>query len=136
MLTLDASTAEIKFLIKPTKRLRLKRERLRKSLLHDVPVQWDRCLVSFSTDVDGVTAVFEDGSTAKGTVLVGVDGSSSRLRRLLAPENHTAKKLSISGAAVAVYFTPEQMTPMLELDPLLFLAIHPETNDFLWWSGN
>ena len=136
MLTLDASTAEIKFLIKPGKRLRLKRERLRKGLLHDIPVQWNKCLVSFSTGVDGITAVFEDGSTAIGTVLVGADGSSSRLRRLLAPENHAAKKLSISGVAVAVYFTPEQMIPMLKLDPLLFQAIHPETNDFLWWSGN
>jgi len=43
----------------------------------EVPwVQWDD---------GGVTAVFEDGSTANGDVLVGADGAGSRVRKQYLP---------------------------------------------------
>lgn len=44
-------------------------------------------LAGFSQNARGVTAQFEDGSTAKGDVLVGADGIHSRLRALLHPED-------------------------------------------------
>lgn len=39
MLCYDASTVEMKHVIKPARRLRVKREQLRKAMLHDLPVQ-------------------------------------------------------------------------------------------------
>jgi 2-polyprenyl-6-methoxyphenol hydroxylase-like FAD-dependent oxidoreductase len=44
-----------------------------------------RRLASFEQDAAGVTARFEDGSTARGDALVGADGIHSRLRALLHP---------------------------------------------------
>jgi hypothetical protein len=39
MLCLDASTAQIKYRIPPKQRIRVKRERLRRAMLEDLPVE-------------------------------------------------------------------------------------------------
>jgi 2-polyprenyl-6-methoxyphenol hydroxylase-like FAD-dependent oxidoreductase len=50
-------------------------------------VHFGKKFVAFETAPDGaVVARFEDGSTARGDVLVGADGASSRVRALLLPE--------------------------------------------------
>jgi len=97
--------------------------------------EWNKRLLSFTTTDEGVTVTFEDGTTATGSLVVGADGSASQTRRILAPEIHALKPLPIRAIGVGVNYTPEQMTPLLKLDPFLFQAIHPKTNDFLWWSG-
>jgi 2-polyprenyl-6-methoxyphenol hydroxylase-like FAD-dependent oxidoreductase len=81
-----------------------------------------------------VTAQFDDGTSATGTVLVGADGSASLTRKLIAPETHALVPLPIRGIGFCAVITPENMAPMLEIDPLLFQAVHPVTNDYLWWS--
>lgn len=54
--------------------------------LEDV-VQFDKSFESYRIGEDGmVTAVFADGSSATGDVLVGADGTSSRVRRQLLPD--------------------------------------------------
>lgn len=62
------------------------------TLLHDaleargVHVRYGKRLASIDDSVDGVTATFEDGTTARGAVLVGADGLHSRTRSILFPE--------------------------------------------------
>ncbi|MFI8184248.1 FAD-dependent monooxygenase [Actinacidiphila glaucinigra] len=46
---------------------------------------YGRRIVDASEDADGVTAHFEDGSTATADVLIGADGLRSTVRRLIAP---------------------------------------------------
>ncbi|MCQ1851042.1 FAD-dependent oxidoreductase [Neorhizobium galegae] len=43
-------------------------------------------MVRYETDAEGVTAVFADGSTARGDILVGADGIRSAVRRQRLPE--------------------------------------------------
>lgn len=45
----------------------------------------DHALVGLSQDAAGVTAHFENGTSADGTWLIGADGSRSTVRRLVAP---------------------------------------------------
>eukprot|EP00753_Platysulcus_tardus_P007421 PLAT15193.1.p1 GENE.PLAT15193.1~~PLAT15193.1.p1 ORF type:complete len:477 (+),score=187.55 PLAT15193.1:33-1433(+) len=63
----------------------VKRGVLRAALLEQLPeecVQWNKKLVDLEEDADGVTARFEDGSSAHGDVLLGCDGVNSATRRL------------------------------------------------------
>jgi hypothetical protein len=66
---------------------------------------------------------------------VGVDGSALAPRKLLAQETHALVPLPIRDIGLNAAITAENMAPLLELDPLLFQATHPVTNDFLWRSG-
>ena len=43
-------------------------------------------MLRYETDAEGVTAVFSDGSTARGDILVGADGIRSAVRRQRLPE--------------------------------------------------
>ncbi|MBV8663269.1 MAG: FAD-dependent monooxygenase, partial [Hyphomicrobiales bacterium] len=65
------------------------RRTLRRILLEGLgeSVHFGKKLATFETRPDGtVLARFEDGSTARGDVLVGADGANSRVRALLLPE--------------------------------------------------
>jgi 2-polyprenyl-6-methoxyphenol hydroxylase-like FAD-dependent oxidoreductase len=60
--------------------------------LHDTAVArgigfaYGKRLVGAQTTADGVTATFEDGSTATADVLIGADGVRSTVRRLIDPD--------------------------------------------------
>jgi 2-polyprenyl-6-methoxyphenol hydroxylase and related FAD-dependent oxidoreductases len=56
-----------------------------RALAEGVPVEYGRRLVDVRQGADGVTAVFADGTTATGDVLIGADGVHSTVRRLIDP---------------------------------------------------
>lgn len=82
-----------------------------------------------------MTAYFEDGTTAAGTILIGAEGGKSRTREFLCPQTFRLQPIPIRSTGLAVRFTPEQIAPLRAYDPLLFQGMHPETEDFLWFSG-
>lgn len=91
--------------------------------------------MNFVCSDSGVTAEFEDGTTATGTVLVGADGSSSQTRKLLAPDTYALNQLPMRGLCVLAPYPPAQVEAMLAIDPDLLQAVHPKTHVFLWWNG-
>lgn len=103
-------------------------------MLSDLPVVWNKRLVGFSTTSSGVEAAFEDGTVVAGSVLVGTDGSGSEVRRILTPENHQLKQLPARCLGVSIRARHTEIAELLEIDPMLFMATHPGTHDFLWWS--
>ncbi|MBA9065472.1 FAD-dependent monooxygenase [Methylobacterium sp. 092160098-2] len=80
--------------------LNVNRATLREILLQDLEdvCHWDARLEGYETDETGVSAIFSDGRTARGTMLVGADGAGSALRRQRAPD----AKMMDSGAR-AIY---------------------------------
>ena len=62
---------------------------LRKILLTglDENISYGRQLVSYSIAEDGVTATFKDGTTRKGSLLVGADGTRSPVRKQYLPSH-------------------------------------------------
>ncbi|CAF4848393.1 unnamed protein product, partial [Rotaria magnacalcarata] len=50
------------------------REDLRQALLTNIDVQWNKRFISYKIDDDGVEAYFEDGTSVRGTILIGCDG--------------------------------------------------------------
>ena len=51
---------------------------------------FDRTLVHFEERADDVTAIFADGSSASGSLLIAADGIHSTVRRQLLPEGRAA----------------------------------------------
>lgn len=57
--------------------IRAERYRLREWLSTNIPIQWGKRLQRIESGDSGVTAWFEDGTSAKGDMLVGADGIQS-----------------------------------------------------------
>lgn len=59
----------------------------------------------------------------------------SAVRKVLAPTTHQAQDLPINAVATGLPITEDQYKRIKEtIDPLYFLATHPETNTCLFWS--
>ncbi|KAF2121671.1 hypothetical protein BDV96DRAFT_564703 [Lophiotrema nucula] len=71
--------------------IRAERRRLRAWLSTNIPIQWGKRVTGITYDDNGVTVSFEDGSSAKGDILVGADGINSIVRQHLI--NRSAKDL-------------------------------------------
>lgn len=61
------------------------RNRLRRILSKHLNIRYNKQFLEYEANEDGVTVRFKDGSTAKGTILVGADGASSSVRSQLLP---------------------------------------------------
>ncbi|CAF0751480.1 unnamed protein product [Adineta ricciae] len=61
------------------------REQLRRALLTNLDVQWNKRFVSYKVLDDGVEATFQDGTSVHGTILIGCDGARSLVRAQLIP---------------------------------------------------
>ncbi|PUU74557.1 hypothetical protein B9Z19DRAFT_432831 [Tuber borchii] len=133
-LFLNAETGEIEHRIPPGRRLRLKRESFRRLLMEDVAVQWNKKLANIKQNEGGLVAIFEDGTSASGTLLVGAEGSRSRTRQILCPNNYQLIPLPVRLTGCAVRLTSSRVAPLRALDPLLFQGAHPETEDYFWFS--
>ncbi|KAH8898801.1 FAD-binding domain-containing protein [Thozetella sp. PMI_491] len=138
---LDLANAEPAYVIPPSERLRINRRKLRGLLSTGIDVQWGKNIQRFETQDSGqggVTAHFEDGSSATGAVVVGADGSSSRTRRLLYAESDPSKselyQLPIRFMGITMRLTPDQVKPLRSIDPLLFQGSHKDSGVFLWYS--
>jgi 2-polyprenyl-6-methoxyphenol hydroxylase-like FAD-dependent oxidoreductase len=71
-----------------TRRRAISRGRLREALLlgTDPVVHWDKTFDRYELTTAGVRAHFTDGTHADGDILVGADGSNSRVRRQRLPD--------------------------------------------------
>ncbi|ORY15441.1 hypothetical protein BCR34DRAFT_585086 [Clohesyomyces aquaticus] len=135
---LDLSNAMPRYIIPPSRRLRLHRRLLRALLMDGVPILWNKALLNFTQTSGSVLAHFEDGTTVEGALLVGADGSSSRIRRLLFAEKDptaaTLHQLPVRFMGVTVRLAPFQAQVLRDIDPLLFQGSHPQSGVFLWYS--
>lgn len=78
-------------------------------VLHDeavrrgIPVEHGKRLASYEQTADGVTAHFEDGTTATGDVLIGADGMRSVVRATLAPDAPKPEYTGLTGTGGYVH---------------------------------
>ena len=68
-------------------------------------VEWGKKFVSYEETATGVTAVFEDGTRVTGELLVGADGSRSRVRAQRCPELQL-ESLPVAVVAASLVATP------------------------------
>jgi 2-polyprenyl-6-methoxyphenol hydroxylase-like FAD-dependent oxidoreductase len=86
-----------------TKRRAISRGKLRDALLHNTQaeglVHWGKTFTRYEMRDDGVRAFFADGTHADGDILVGADGSNSRVRHQRLPDlqRHDLGIVNIAG---------------------------------------
>lgn len=75
------------------------REDLRRGLLTNLDVQWNKRFISYNIVDDGIEANFEDGTTVHGTILIGCDGVKSLVRAQLVPgfQRNDLRIISVAG---------------------------------------
>ncbi|KKK21036.1 hypothetical protein AOCH_004150 [Aspergillus ochraceoroseus] len=71
--------------------IRAERYRLRNWLSTNIPIQWGKRVQRIEHDDQGVTVYFEDGTSAKGDLLVGADGVKSVGTDVRACVRHSAR---------------------------------------------
>lgn len=137
-LFINLSDCSTKFRIPPSARRRVNREKLRAVLLKGVEehVHWSKRLTNVQLDPQGhgVEAVFEDGSSYSGALLIGAEGSNSAVRKFLSAEDYRNRQLPIRFVGSGINMTAEQVKPLRSLDPLLFQGCHPDSGCFMWVS--
>ncbi|KAK8059961.1 FAD dependent oxidoreductase [Apiospora saccharicola] len=82
----------------------------------------------------GVSAIMQDGTSVSGALLIGVEGTNSRIRRFLVPDGYDNYQLPTRMMGVKLEMTEDQVAPLRRLDPLLFQGAHPTTGTFMWFS--
>lgn len=66
---------------------------------------------------------------------MGADGSTSVVRKFLAPTTYELHRLPINAVGCAVTMSEEQVNYFKDhVDPLYFMGTHPETDTFVFWS--
>ena len=124
----------MKFETPPAERWRVNRRKFRELLSTGIDVQWGCEISSFEVTDVGVGVEFGNGREVKGCLLVGADGSNSRVRQLICPETWMLQDVGVRMLGVTVRMTSQEIEPLRAIDPLLFHGADSETGVFMWFS--
>jgi 2-polyprenyl-6-methoxyphenol hydroxylase-like FAD-dependent oxidoreductase len=115
---------------------RLRRSKLRDLLAQGLDIQYEKRLINitYSDDGSSVTAHFDDGTNATGSILVGADGARSSTRNLLlGPDLSTITHLPYAATFIQRKFTTSQALYLRSFHPLFLASAHP-TNTFAFFG--
>lgn len=137
--TLNGATGELIKNIPLVKFVRVSRRRFRALCAENVDIQYGKSIkdVTFDADTEHVTAHFDDGTSAVGTLLVAADGAHSQVRAsVLGPEKAAAKTLPYRALNLHVCYNDAEKALFIRkhLNPIVVLGIHPD-GYWLWCSG-
>lgn len=132
----DLSSGEAKWNVPASERIRVSRERLRKLMLSGLDVEWNKSLVDVqkAKEGQGVIAHFSDGTSARGSILIGCDGANSQVRRLCHPDTFQNAQLPVRFIGAGVNYLEDQVADIKKLDPYFLQGSDPKTDVFLWFS--
>lgn len=132
---IDASNGKTVVSIPPSKRLRVRREQIRRTLLRGIDVHWNCKLTEISETSNGVMVTCASGQTLEGDVLLACEGSNSPTRKILCGENGNLHYLPIRFCGAKVQLTGEETDDIARrFDPLLFQGTVPSNETFFWFS--
>jgi hypothetical protein len=86
---------------------------------------------------DGVTATFESGTTAIGTIVIGTDGPQSAVRNILLGDKAASVSLDVVLYNMNVcYGNAERALAVRMLHPMNTVALQPDKSLSIWTSSN
>lgn len=115
-------------------RVRVTREGLRRLLADEINLEWGKAFKCFQEDEQGVSVFFDDGTEARGRLVVGCDGGASRVRKALLPDRHEGFRLPVRVVGFRAQYTPEEIAPIKALDPFFLQATSSQNDTFMYFS--
>jgi 2-polyprenyl-6-methoxyphenol hydroxylase-like FAD-dependent oxidoreductase len=114
---------------------RLNRQKLRQLLCTDISVHWGKSFKSLEVTDEGVAVHFTDGTRVEGSMLLGVDGKNSRIKRfLLGEEKSRLHPLPVAFMGFTLRLSPEKMQPFRDIHPVIWQGCHPGSGYFVFFS--
>lgn len=116
--------------------IRVSRRKMRKLCSEGLDIKYGEKLVSVShSNDDGVTAVFESGTAATGTIVIGTDGPQSTVRKILLGDKAPSIPLDVVLYNVNVcYGDAERASAVRKLHPMNTVALQPDKGLSVWTS--
>lgn len=138
MPTYNAATGELIKQIPLVKMIRVSRRKFRALCAEGIDVQYGK---AFSTlraieGESGVSALFNDGSSASGSLIIGADGANSAVRQaVFASGEGQAQQIPYSGVNMHVRYPDAETSTYLRrhLSPIVGHGVHPK-GYWLWLS--
>ncbi|KAL8716228.1 MAG: hypothetical protein Q9220_000133 [cf. Caloplaca sp. 1 TL-2023] len=130
---LNGQTGEVLQKMPTPNVLRLNRSKFRALIAEGIDIQvghqYGKRLsnVTCPSNGDPVVAEFEDGSTAKGSILIGTDGANSRVREfLLGPEKAASQRLPLVGCGLVESLPADIALKVRAVNDIYCVNYHPE----------
>ena len=104
-----------------------------------IPISYGKKLVDATSMRTGVTATFEDGTTASGDLLIGADGLHSRVRTIIDPKAPKPRYLGIlnaGGYAHGIDAPEARETMQMIFGKKTFFSYLEDDADNIWWFAN
>lgn len=95
--------------------LRCRRDAFREYLSQNLPISFGKHFSHYIEDSLGVTAYFKDGTSARGSMLVGIDGAWSKVREQLLGKSLSAQIAPYIPIAGMCKLSREQFQPLHDL---------------------
>ncbi|KAH7386695.1 FAD binding domain-containing protein [Phaeosphaeria sp. MPI-PUGE-AT-0046c] len=117
-----------------SQRIRVTRERFRKLLATDIDVKWGKSFVAFREEQDWVEAVFEDDTVCRGRLVVGCDGSRSKVRQAVCPNTFATHQIMVRLFGFTRRVGAKEAERIRELDPFFLQGTASSSNVFMYLS--
>lgn len=116
--------------------IRVSRRKMRSLCSEGLDIRYGEKLVSISSEGQGVTAVFESGTTAIGSIVIGTDGPQSAVRKVLLGDKAASVPLNVVLYNVNVcYGDAKTALAVRSLNPMNNVALQPDRGLSVWTSS-
>jgi 2-polyprenyl-6-methoxyphenol hydroxylase-like FAD-dependent oxidoreductase len=112
---------------------------LQAALAEGIPVHFGARLQTYKQSATGVEAIFDNGVTAQGDVLIGCDGIHSKVRHLLnpdAPQPRFTHLVSVGGFTSRPPLEPTPKTQYFIFGKKAFFGYHVRASGEIYWFNN
>ncbi|KAL1392045.1 monooxygenase [Phyllosticta capitalensis] len=132
--TINGQTGELMKALPLGLLYRVARRKFRSLCAEGMQVEYGKTLKGIQYRDESVVAMFEDGTEAVGTLLVGADGAQSRVRMNLFGEKGKAKGIPYSAINMHIeYKDAEKAQFVRSIHPIMSHAVHPD-GYWIWIS--